>query len=100
VAYLFSVIFLPSVQPTVYQKPEGICAALSQAAGIPFEPGIIPEGWFNCYQDDREINRQKVRDALVSTFASRNSGTNLSWKLFYGSGTKRYVLNIHLVRRG
>ena len=94
---LDTIISLPPGQRTVLQKLESICIAVSKATGIRIELGTIPDNWFNRHQDNRGVMGQKARDALIATFASMDYGTNLSWRLLYGPGTKYYALNIHLV---
>lgn len=93
------IISLPPGQRTVLQKLEIICAGIGWTTGIPVELGTIPDNWFSRHQDDRAVLGQKAREVLLDTFASMDHGTNLSWRLFYGPGTKRYVLNIHLVSK-
>ena len=96
---LDTIISLPPGERTVLQKLENICATISRATNTPFILGTIPENSFRRYWAKEGVNNQKARDALISTFATMNYGANLSWQLFYGPGTKRYVLNIHLVSK-
>ncbi|MGH7806783.1 MAG: hypothetical protein ACRENT_01685 [Thermodesulfobacteriota bacterium] len=96
---LDTIISLPAEERTVYQKLESICAAITRATKIPFVLGTIPDNWFSRERDQQGAMSQKARDVLVNTFEKMDYGTNLSWQLFYGPGTKRYVLNIHLVSK-
>jgi hypothetical protein len=96
---LDTIISLPAEDRTVYRKMESICAAIHRATGIPVVLGTIPDNWFSRERDQQGAKNQKARDVLVSTFESMDSGTNLSWQLFYGPGTKRYSLNIHYAQK-
>ncbi|MFN7947559.1 MAG: hypothetical protein U0Z53_19575 [Blastocatellia bacterium] len=96
---LDTVISLPAGERTILQKLESLCGAISRATSIPVELGTIPDNWFSRRQNRQGATNQKARDILVNTFATMDHGANLSWQLFYGPGTRRYILNIHLVRR-
>jgi hypothetical protein len=96
---LDTIISLPPGERTVLQKLESICAVISRTTGIPIKLGTIPDNWFSRSQANRGVMGQKARDVLINMFATMDYGTNLSWRLFYGPGTKNYALNIHLVSK-
>lgn len=75
---LDTIISLPAEERTVYQKVESICAAISRAANIRVELGTIPTNLFYQHRDQQGAASQRARDVLVSTFATIDSGTNLS----------------------
>jgi hypothetical protein len=96
---LDAIIFLPAEERTGEEKLESVCAAIGRATNIPVVIGTIPTNWFFRHIDQQGAVREKARDVLVNMFETmtRDSETKLSWRLFYGPGTKRYALNIHMV---
>jgi hypothetical protein len=85
------------ISPPSFNRPlqvlREICTQLSQKTQTRVMLGAVPLNRLVSYQELRETEPQKARDILV-----RLLGPNSSWQLFYGPGTKMYVLNIHPVR--
>ena len=96
---LDTIISLPSGERTVLQKLQNICEAIRQVSDIPVVLGAIPTNLFLQHQDQRGAESQRARDILVDTFETMNKETNLSWRLLYEPGVKKYVLNIRLVSK-
>lgn len=92
-------ISLSAEDRTVERKLESICAAISQATGIPVNLGAYPSNLFHQRRDQRGAANQRARDVLVNTFESLGNGSKLSWQLFYSASLKMYLLNIHLVSK-
>jgi hypothetical protein len=66
---------------------------------MPVVLGTIPTNLFHQHQDQRGAESQRARDILVDTFETMNKETNLSWRLLYEPGMKKYHLNIRLVSK-
>jgi hypothetical protein len=98
---LDTIISLPEEDRTVEQKMAAICEAVSRVSLTRVELGSYPTNWFIQSLDRQGATNQKARDVLVDTFESmtRESETRLSWRMYYGPGYKRYVLNIHWVSK-
>jgi len=98
---LDTIISLPAEERSAEQKLESVCSAISRATNIGVVVGTIPTNWFYRYRDQQGAASQKARDVLVNMFETmiKDSGANLSWRLFYGPGEKRYVLNVHMVSK-
>jgi len=96
---LDTIISLPAVDRTIYEKMESICAAITRAGNMQVELGTIPTNLFLQHQDHQGVVSQTAREVLVDTFEKMDYGTNLSWRLLYGPGTKKYILNIHIVSK-
>ncbi len=94
-----TIISLPAVERSVYDKLKSICAAVTQSTGIPIDLGTIPDNWLRRERDQQGATRQRARDVLVSTFETMDYGTKLSWRLLYGPREKRYALNIRYVQK-
>jgi hypothetical protein len=95
---LDTLISLPAVERTVYEKMDEICKAVSRAANMHVGLGMVPNNWFHGRTDQQGAKNQKAKDVLISTFEALEDGTNLSWRLFYGPG-RGYSLNIHYVAK-
>lgn len=94
---LDAVITLPAKKRTGLQTLEALCAAISKATQTRVVVGTIPFNSFLQHKDEQGVRGRKARQALVQLLQSVSHGMNLSWQLFYGPGTKMYVLNIHVV---
>jgi len=98
---LDTIISLPAEERTAERKLESICLAISRATNIGVVVGAIPTNWFYQHIDQQGATNQKARDVLANMFETmaEDSEVNLSWRLFYGPGDKRYVLNVHWVSK-
>jgi hypothetical protein len=92
---LDAVITLPAEERSSMQMLDAICAAVSQATKTHVEAGMVPLNPFLQHRDQQGAISEKARSVLLNTL--ERTGTNMSWRLYYGPGTKRYVLNIHQV---
>jgi len=94
-----TIISLPVEERTGEQKLRSICAAISRATKIGVDLGTIPTNLFDQHRNRQGATSQRARDILVNMFGTMNNGTKLSWRLLYGPGLKRYVLNVHMVSK-
>jgi len=94
---LDTLITLPAKERSGMQTLEAVCAAISNASRMRVVVGTVPLNLFMQYKDHQGAASQEARQVLVQLFERMSSGKNLSWRLLYGPGTKRYVLNIHVV---
>jgi hypothetical protein len=76
-----------------------ICEAVSEATRTRVRPGLFPTNLFFRHRDRQGAEKQRARDILLKHLETVSGGTSLSWRLFYGPGTKTYSLNIrHVVK--
>jgi hypothetical protein len=94
---LDTLITLPAKERTGIQTLEAVCAAISHATGVRVIVGTVPLNLFMQHKDQQGVAGQQARQVLVQLFEMMGNERKLSWQLFYGPGTKRYVLNIHMV---
>jgi len=94
---LDALITLPDKERTGLQTLEDLCAAIGRTMQVRVIVGTIPEGLFLRHKDKYGVTDQKARNVLIHLFEATGQGRRLSWQMFYGPGTKMYVLNIHTV---
>lgn len=90
---LDAIISPPSLTRSSYQILREICSEVSRVTGTRVVVGGVPLNRLASYQEPIESKPQKARNLLEKMF-----GSGLSWQLFYGPGTKMYVLNVHTIR--
>jgi hypothetical protein len=92
---LDAVISLPEEERSSTKTVDAICAAISHTTNTQLGAGTIPLNQFLQHRDQHGAINEKARNVLLRTL--ENTGTNLSWRLFYDPGIKMYALNIHQV---
>lgn len=89
---LDTIISPPALTKSQYQLVTAICSDISRATGTKVVVGGTPLNRIAGYQASTDTKPRKARDMLLNIL-----GPGLSWQLFYGPGSKMYVLNIHTV---
>lgn len=73
----------------------GLCAALSGRIGYRVDVGVVPNNLVTQTLAEQAYEEQPARELLLTLLAL--TGGDLSWRLQYDPGGKRYVLNIRIV---
>jgi hypothetical protein len=94
---LDTIVTLPVSERNGLQLLDALCAAITKATQMRTVVGTIPIGMFFQYKDKQGVAAQGARQVLVELLRRVSPERRLSWQLFYGPGTKMYVLNIHVV---
>lgn len=88
-------IEMPLATRTALEMLDAIVAQVAVARGTKVILGTVPVNLLQTTTVRDAVTNEVARDALSRTLEA--TGRKLSWQLFYGPGTRRYVLNVHLV---
>jgi len=93
-----TVITLPAQKRSGMELLTALCAAISQASGIPVVPGSVPVNQLHRYETESGAKDVKAREFLSNELDRMSNSIKLSWRLFYDADSKTYYLNIHSVK--
>jgi len=88
-------ISLPLRDRTLYETVVDVLRAVSSVAGVQIWSGLFPQNLFLQAKVRVGGSDRPARDLLLEAFAA--SKRALSWQIFYGSGSRPYAFNVHVV---